>query len=125
MFTYFHLFFKFICLKTISQLIWVFLKRNKIAIQQHINIHILTRCVKRKYLVFGCIYTKFLLSKRLSLRARATSEAICQVQSRFFFNFSRIFKLIWAFLLKNRQITAKTWQIASLVALARNDSRLF
>ena len=61
----------------------------------------------------------------LSLRASATSEAICQVRVRFCFIFSSIFKLLLRFLLKNRQNTAKAWQIASLVALARNDSRLF
>ena len=35
------------------------------------------------------------------------------------------FPVIIGFLLKKRQVTAKAWQIASLVALARNDSRLF
>ena len=39
--------------------------------------------------VFGL--TDNLFSTTLSLRASATSEAICQVRVRFLFNFSRIF----------------------------------
>ena len=36
--------------------------------------------------------------------------------------FSVVFPAITVFSAKNRQLTAKTWQIASLIALARNDS---
>ena len=36
--------------------------------------------------------------------------------------FSTVFQAIIEFFAKKRQITAKAWQIASLVARARNDS---